>query len=365
MRRLLVVAAVMTIAALLALAGTAAGSIAAISRSNQRITDEREVLAQIGLLRDAVSDEAFAEASYRRAPNKKSWDALLDTMEAVPLHIENVRGYVGRADGITLSNLSVLNARYVSQIRATRGETSQALDDRVAGPALHSMRILLQAMIDRHRDAITVATQQQDRLIVTLSILLGGVFLVAVSVTVWALRITVKENRRFQREAAQARASAMLDPLTGLANRAALNLALEAELGQPDTQATLLLIDLDRFKPVNDTFGHLVGDEVLRVVGERLRASVRNNDLATRLGGDEFALLVVTGDADQVASRVLAAFHEPIQAGGRSIDLGASIGIAHANGPSARAEDLLEAADTALYRAKRNGRGRVVFEGTT
>lgn len=365
MRRLLVVAAVMTIAALLALAGTSAGSIAAISRSNQRITDEREVLRQIGLLRDAVSDEAFAEASYRRAPSKESWNALLDTMEAVPMNIENLRDYVGRADGITLSNLSVLNARYVSQIRATRGETSQALDDRVAGPALHSMRVLLQAMIDRHRNAVTAATQKQDRLIATLSSLLGGVFLVAVGVFAWALRITVTEHRRVQRDAAQARASAMLDPLTGLANRTALTLALGAELGQPDTQATLLLIDLDSFKPVNDTFGHLVGDEVLRVVGERLRASVRHNDLATRLGGDEFALLVVTEDADQVAGRVLAAFDEPIQAGGRMIDVGASIGIAYANGPFMRAEDLLEAADTALYRAKRNGRGRVAFDGTT
>ncbi|KAA1416417.1 diguanylate cyclase [Nocardioides humilatus] len=357
------IASSMVIVVLLALAITSGTVVVTFARSNDRVIKVREVVTRIGVLRDAVSDEAFAEASYRRAPNRRSWQELDDAMRAVPALIDDLRTYVDKADAITLSNLSVLNARYVTQIRSQRGRPQAAADDRVAGPALDAMRELLQSMIVRHRDFVTDATREQQGLITRLGVLLAAAFTLAFGILCWAVRLTLREHRRVQRQAASARARSLTDPLTGLANRAALAEAMESELGRPDTCASLLMIDLDHFKPVNDTYGHQVGDVVLRQVAERLRSSVRVEDVATRLGGDEFALfLKKDADADLVASRVLGAFDVPFLVGNLSIALGASIGLAHAVGRALGPDDLVGAADAALYGAKRSGRGRLVAQ---
>jgi diguanylate cyclase (GGDEF)-like protein len=144
--------------------------------------------------------------------------------------------------------------------------------------------------------------------------------------------------------------------LTGLANRKALFDLLEA--GQ--THGALLFCDLDRFKPVNDRYGHAAGDRVLRQIAQRMRAAVREGDLVARAGGDEFVVVARDATPEQVAAlaqRIRSAVAEPTQVGDDEVIVGVTIGVAHADG--ALDESTLAGADEALMAAKANGRGTV------
>jgi diguanylate cyclase (GGDEF)-like protein len=156
---------------------------------------------------------------------------------------------------------------------------------------------------------------------------------------------------------------ALHDPLTGLANRTLLQdrvahaLVRAARTGE---RLTLLFIDLDDFKLVNDSLGHEAGDQLLVAVAERLHAAGRAADTVARLGGDEFAILlegIGDQDAARIAGRVLAALRPPVDLDGTKVNVHASIGIAHHNG-SDDTGALLRNADLAMYAAKRNGKGR-------
>jgi diguanylate cyclase (GGDEF)-like protein len=152
------------------------------------------------------------------------------------------------------------------------------------------------------------------------------------------------------------------DSLTGLLNRAAL--ADELEACPPGS--TVLYLDLDGFKAVNDTAGHGAGDTILQVVAGRLTAAVRDCDLVARLGGDEFAVVLMgLGSADgvRVADRIVRDVAMPIEHEGARYTVGASIGIAGDGSDDWRPAALLRAADTAMYQAKRLGRGRWVLAG--
>jgi diguanylate cyclase (GGDEF)-like protein len=155
------------------------------------------------------------------------------------------------------------------------------------------------------------------------------------------------------------------DPLTGLANRLLLAERIELGVEGLETHAAgiaLLMLDLDGFKAVNDTYGHAIGDELLMMVARRLRGSLRPSDLVARLGGDEFAVLLERVDHHQAlaaAQRLLIAVNAPFQFSRGTISLGASIGLMHA--PDARgALDLMRDADVAMYRAKADGKNRIV-----
>jgi diguanylate cyclase (GGDEF)-like protein len=154
---------------------------------------------------------------------------------------------------------------------------------------------------------------------------------------------------------------ATTDQLTGLANRRRFHDRWAAALGSSVGPTALLYIDLDGFKPVNDTFGHEAGDAVLVAVGERLTALMRTGDIVARLGGDEFAVILPWTDdaaADAVAQRILDALAEPFDTPSRPVYIGASIGvIAAASGGNPDGE--LRRADTAMYAAKASGRNRI------
>ncbi len=158
---------------------------------------------------------------------------------------------------------------------------------------------------------------------------------------------------------------AVTDELTGLGNRRRLLDELEETLtalsdeDQPSDSVALLLIDLDHFKEINDSFGHHTGDALLRQIGPRIRQVVRHGDLVARLGGDEFAVLLHDADtfkATTVAQRLSTLLEEPIDVGNASLRVGASIGIALAPEHALSSTDLLRCADIAMYRAK-NERG--------
>ena len=158
------------------------------------------------------------------------------------------------------------------------------------------------------------------------------------------------------------------DALTGLANRHRLNHYLNARLAEGvsgDHPVFLLALDLDRFKPINDTLGHAAGDLVLREVASALTGCTRSTDLVARLGGDEF--IVVATDcrtheqAERLCQRLIEQINQPIRIGTNDVSVGASIGIVSAPYDGLTAEDLLRYADIALYEAKSNGRNLFKF----
>ncbi len=158
------------------------------------------------------------------------------------------------------------------------------------------------------------------------------------------------------------------DALTGLPNRRVLTSSIDAAIGRSErvgTACAVLMLDLDRFKPVNDLYGHSAGDRVLCEVATRLAATVRTEETAARLGGDEFAIVIeyqAGSDAPlRIAKRILAAICAPIAIEGRSVSVGTSIGIAVWPTDGKDAETLLHSADLAMFKAKRDKRGGFSF----
>lgn len=165
------------------------------------------------------------------------------------------------------------------------------------------------------------------------------------------------------------RRQALYDALTSLPNRSLFNERLAADFANrsADTELAVLLVDLDDFKAVNDSFGHETGDGLLVAVSKRLRTAIRDGDMAARLGGDEFVIaLPACADAQvpvRVAERILAMLNEPFVIGGHSLTARASVGVALAGAEDRTADDLIRKADVAMYLAKSRGSGRYeVFE---
>ncbi|TJZ72965.1 sensor domain-containing diguanylate cyclase [Chitiniphilus eburneus] len=157
------------------------------------------------------------------------------------------------------------------------------------------------------------------------------------------------------REAAKLAHMAAHDALTGLSNRRTLDVALDRSVAQ-NTPCSLVFLDLDRFKPINDNHGHDAGDHVLKMVAERLSLCVRANDTLARWGGDEFALLL-PGDMNaarerELLRRLTQALMEPIRWGEQSFSIGASLGVAHYPQDGTTVKQVLQAADQRMYRHK-------------
>ncbi|TCP72626.1 EAL domain-containing protein [Sphingomonas sp. PP-CE-1G-424] len=169
------------------------------------------------------------------------------------------------------------------------------------------------------------------------------------------------EKRRSEAEITRL---ALFDGLTGLANRQRMRLSLDktlAQLAGPYRATSLLLIDLDRFKAVNDTLGHQAGDALLKLVAQRLQRGVGDAGLVGRLGGDEFEVVLPSMDNRDtlatLARDLIASLSQPYSVAGTAVTIGCSIGIAIAPGDGNDTETLVRNADLALYAAKADGRG--------
>ncbi|WP_277925939.1 bifunctional diguanylate cyclase/phosphodiesterase [Sphingomonas lacusdianchii] len=177
--------------------------------------------------------------------------------------------------------------------------------------------------------------------------------------------IAVRDQRERLRTEAKMRTLAFNDTLTDLPNRTRFLELLgvhAASRRENERSFAVLMLDLDRFKPVNDTFGHAAGDIVLRLVADRLQALLRDEDIVARIGGDEFAILQLTADHPDavvgLSQRIIAAFENaPFMLEGQAIHIGISIGIAMAPTDGAGPAELLHNADLALYAAKADGKG--------
>jgi diguanylate cyclase (GGDEF)-like protein len=198
--------------------------------------------------------------------------------------------------------------------------------------------------------------------------------LTAFYVVVFRLIASASKRLRRQTEALQTSAErdryqATHDALTGLPNWELMRDRLEQGLAAASRSAgevALLMIDLDRFKEINDTLGHSYGDKLLCQVGPRLQSVLREGDTVARLGGDEFAVLLPlvdgVGEAQSVAERLRAALHQPFDVNGVALDVEASVGIALSPWHGTDTEELLRNADIAMYVAKEVKAGAVVFQ---
>lgn len=201
----------------------------------------------------------------------------------------------------------------------------------------------LRAALERDR-----IERRRDARRYTVVILLRGVLVSALVAVSGTLLLRSRKNAELAR----------IDEVSGLPNRRAFVEQLEAllERRHPDGRIAVLYVDLDGFKPINDAFGHAVGDRVLRACGGRLRAELRPDDAVARLGGDEFGAILCRIDepaASAVADRLRAALEQPIVLAERTIRVGASIGIALVPEAGTTPGVVLRAADEAMYRRKR------------
>jgi diguanylate cyclase (GGDEF)-like protein/PAS domain S-box-containing protein len=179
----------------------------------------------------------------------------------------------------------------------------------------------------------------------------------------------VTESKNYEEQLAR---QANFDTLTGLANRNLLRDRLQQAIvraRRDSATLAVLFLDVDHFKMVNDSLGHTVGDEMLRIVAGRLASCVRESDTVARLGGDEFVILLVTRsgdgsaevDVNSVVEKILARLGEPVTLGEREVRPAASIGVSIYPQDGSDADTLLRNADAAMYRAKELGRGRFQF----
>jgi diguanylate cyclase (GGDEF)-like protein len=197
--------------------------------------------------------------------------------------------------------------------------------------------------------------QVEDKMapVLLASLMAIGLIISILLARVWRSRMELEASR------AQAQHLAFHDILTGLPNRALFEDRLEHSLARRASQTAVLLLDLDRFKNVNDTLGHQAGDALIREFGLRLAGLVRDGDTISRLGGDEFAILLENArsqDVHQLATRILKEVRRPFEILGSHVHVGVSIGIALSSEAGSDRLEIVRKADIALYRAKDGGR---------
>jgi diguanylate cyclase len=333
--------------------------------------------------RFAVAAEESLERKYRLEPGpevrQRYQQAAADLVDALDV----VRERGSREDQILEERLDADHARYLDAIgrmfaAVDAGDTKRVLiiDNEQVDPLFSKIEEQVNIAADTHH-ARALASLQSLRTAETFVVVATPVAFAAglgLLGVFWAIMIGY--HRRTERQAAQAKRQALEsqhealhDGLTGLPNRTLLRDRTDQVIRQSDRElvpAALLLLDLDRFKEVNDTLGHHYGDQLLVQVANRLRGRLREVDTVARLGGDEFAVLLPTiatvEGAVAVAGKLQAAFDEPFRLDDLALDVETSIGVAlypeHASDP----DELLQRAEIAMYVAKDTHAGYVLFD---
>lgn len=247
------------------------------------------------------------------------------------------------------------------------GKSQNEIIDQIRNVAMPMQREIagqLDSLVKLQREYTDAAVRDAAASYVRVRNLMLGLGAVAF---VSALAIATLVSRRVTLQAKQLATQALFDTLTGLPNRALLYDRLEQEIAhslRTNTGFAIVLIDLDRFKYVNDTLGHEVGDELLREMGRRLQQASRAEDTVARLGGDEYVVLLHGVDAIKipaVAEKLLRALEQPLRLADQSIDISGSMGIALFPEHGENASPLIRHADIAMYVAKRAGKGYTVY----
>jgi diguanylate cyclase len=339
----------------------------------QRISVQRDAWVEV---RYQVSQEHSIGHAYLARPNPKLRPALEEASRALDVALDFLIVH-GEPDDAT-AQARRIQARHAPSLVLLRqmldlvdsGDTELAND-------LHVGRVH-PAYVDLQTETAVFAVREQARATASLTglrnrqhDLLPAAFAAAVVGLIALagfLLLALGYQRQLIRQAAASRHQALHDPLTGLPNRELFADRVGQAIRTADRQlqpAALLLLDLDRFKDVNDTLGHHHGDVLLSQVAARLTAELREVDTVARLGGDEFAVLLPDATAEgaaAVAEKLRAALHRPLVLDGVLLDLDASIGIAIYPDHGSNAAQLLQHADVAMYAAKHAHAGFVVYD---
>ncbi|MGY1820762.1 putative bifunctional diguanylate cyclase/phosphodiesterase [Geodermatophilus sp. SYSU D00079] len=306
-------------------------------------------------------DEVRAEYEATRAATRHALEEL-GSVEGAG-HEGLVAGWLQRLDSYARSVDALIAAA------AQDPAAAEAFEEEFVDPHYDELEIIVKDQASEHwadaSTALDAMGDSQQLLVVATPVVFG----VGLGLVGWFTAVLTRSRRETVAQAERNRQQALHDALTGLPNRALLRQRGEAALAAltPGTApAALMLIDLDRFKEINDTLGHAYGDLVLQAVATRLRETLRATDTVARLGGDEFAILLPSVDGPEaaldLAARALAAMEAPIDADGVFLDVDASIGIALSGVHGTDVQTLLQSADIAMYFAKDRGLGVCVYD---
>jgi diguanylate cyclase (GGDEF)-like protein len=329
-------------------------------------SEARDALVQGDLLRqDAQGTTGPHAADQARAVEDRRVHGALGL-------IRTAAGRDGRDDatGRPAADLIAAHAEYHDAAAVAPGanRAQVLLADERTDDALEHLQTMLEAGERQHELAAeeaadTVSTTQRSAAALT-----AVVSVLALALLLLFTRMLQRSRSALAVSAEKMRRAALTDELTGLGNRSLMALELSAALDRrrDDDEVALVLIDLDRFKEINDTLGHHYGDRLLQLVGPRLTPGLRPEDVVARLGGDEFAVLLpgVTGpqQAEEVALRLHGSLLDAFDVDGVALSIEASMGIAVSGFHGADATILLQRADMAMYAAKRRIGGVRLFE---
>jgi diguanylate cyclase (GGDEF)-like protein len=339
-------------------------------RVHQDAIDQIERSDRVEVVRTALAELGHAARLVAASGSTESTEAVERAAGAIENGLgamapSSAEGPTSAAEIDRLARLAVLNARSVIAARKTKGAKAAEEPAREAERLSQEGAALLERGLDAkgallNRDAaaqIRAARTMRIIVMVALASLLG---LLA------AMFMLFRAARRRERAAlARIEQLAHFDSLTGLPNRALVNDRLRLETARARRSGkpfSVVLLDLDGFKAVNDTWGHAAGDEALKLAASRARSAMRGSDTVGRLGGDEFLAVLpetTAAGALALAQKLAALLREPYPLRTGSGSMSASIGVACFPEDADDEERLLQAADDALYRAKRHGKDRI------
>lgn len=326
-----------------------------IAAQQQYVTEVNAAKRAYEQVMDSVRQQTMAEITYQQNPAPVRILQLVDAINDTNRVLADNAQHVDPADARTMRYLIDLNEKYRALVTSDEipadGE-SHATDARSPLMDIDSVtRGALKLHNQRFEAALTESATTTAQLCVQLPLVISTslIIMLGSALSLW------RYNRNVRTRQDELQRKVNSDPLTGLANLSAFEDELNQVFAFSDNLPGLLMIDLDRFKEVNDTHGHLVGDKLLIDVAHALRTTVREDDLAARLGGDEFAILLtdVHGES-RIAERIVARIAEV----GKDYGITCSVGMAVASDGDCTPEDLRHRADEALYVAKRAGRNQ-------
>jgi diguanylate cyclase (GGDEF)-like protein len=323
---------------------------------------------------EAIAAEISLERQYRLRPDPAVRAEYYEEGEVLAEALEVIEGG-DRTDRALVAELRSMHRAYDEAIRqmfdavdAGDIELVNRLDVMDVQPAFERLDVLVDDAAEEHTEAADEAVLDLRRIQAGMYLVLTVGFTLGLIVAVGLGAVLRRYNRRLVEQAQNSQHQAMHDALTGLPNRALfadrVGQAL-ADARRRGTRTAVLLLDLDRFKEVNDTLGHHYGDELLNQVAARLQESFRESDTVARLAGDEFAVLLPGAEptqATELAHRALRSLEQTFMLGDVTVDIETSIGVATAPEHAEAVEDLLRCADLAMYSAKDTKTGVVVFE---
>jgi diguanylate cyclase (GGDEF)-like protein len=359
---------------LFALAGLALWSTDRTERDAVRLGEINDIAAKWGSLFEALNVQDAALGDYLNAGDEVGRQPLLSALHLGTPELAWLEQHCAPSAKGEVAAVAEAYGSYTATLAGIidlgrRGEQGKVmLQAKAASLLADTLRKQLTANIAHQRLEITAYLLKAKRLNRQMKAAGVAIFAVDTALLLLCSVVLLGYQRRVERQAAESGYRALHDALTGLPNRSLLNKRLEEAVlatGSAGDPVALLLIDLDRFKEVNDTVGHHFGDLLLQTVAARLVGTVRSGDTVARLGGDEFAVLMpaVTGvgEADRLARVLLRALQQPAELEGITVDVGGSIGLALYPTHSQDARQLLQHADIAMYAAKRGHLGTAIY----